>query len=134
MHETNVMPKSFLRRTSPSTLPATPSAQVSSLVLPACYPGDKEAKLLSGSCDAGDAAACNKFGAKLQKGDFVLQDKGRAATVFDRACKGHVGEACARLGSMLQQGDGVSRDSARALKLFEQACAQGQWTVARDRA
>ena len=96
---------------------------IASLALSACHPGNKEAKLLRESCDAGDANACNKFAAKLQKGEYVLRDEPRAAVLFDTACTRGIGDGCASLGVMLQRGSGgVKRDTIRAIKLFQQGC------------
>ena len=76
------------------------------LSLPACHPGNQEAKRLRAACERGEAAACNTLAARLRKGEYVLRDDARAAALFDRACTGGVGEGCASLGAMLQRGAG----------------------------
>ena len=55
-------------------------------LLAACHPGNAEAKRLAVSCDTGDGVACNQLALRLQKGEYVLQDDGRAAKLFGRAC------------------------------------------------
>src|SRR5215216_2469579 len=95
------------------------------LALSACHPGNEEARRLRSSCEAGDAAACNKFAVKLQKAEYVLRAEARAAGLFDTACTGGVGEGCASLGLMLQHTRAIRRDSARAVKLFQRGCERG---------
>ena len=57
------------------------------LAIPACYPGSKEARLLRGSCDAGERSP-NRLG-DAAKRRLVLQT-GPRRNVFDRACKGQI--------------------------------------------
>ena len=97
-----------------------------SLALSGCHPGNQEVKQLRRDCEAGGAAACNGFGLKLLKGEYVLRDPGRAAGLLKQACDGGVGEGCATLGLMYQQGRGVKRDSSRAAELFRHLPRQRQ--------
>src|SRR6185436_7176802 len=78
------------------------------LVLCACLPGNREAKRLNRACEAGEAAACNGFGQKLLKGEYVLRDPPRAAAVLKKACDGEIADGCARLGVLYQDGTGVT--------------------------
>src|SRR6478736_1352645 len=103
-------------------VPRVVLAIVAGLVLTGCHPGNEEAKRLRNACDAGEAAACNAFAAKLQKGEYVLRDEGRAASLFGRACDHGVANGCSSLAVMLQTGSGVKRDSARAFTLLQQGC------------
>src|SRR5688572_26654034 len=52
----------------------------------ACHPKTREAKQLRASCDAGTLQACNDFGVKLLKGEYVLRDPRTASGLFDRTC------------------------------------------------
>ena len=70
-------------------------ASLTATALSGCHPGNAEAKQLRTSCEAGAVAACNQLAVKLQKGEYVLRDDKRAATLFDRACEGGIGEGCA---------------------------------------
>jgi hypothetical protein len=49
--------------------------------LAACQSRTREAKRLQRECDAGSAQACARFALKLQKGEYVLRDESRAATL-----------------------------------------------------
>ncbi len=80
----------------------------------ACHPGNAEAKRLRETCDGGDVKACNTLATRLQKGEYVLRDDGRAAQLFTAACDGGVAGGCSSLGAIYQTGKGVKRDSARA--------------------
>src|SRR5688572_9934772 len=92
----------------------------------ACFSGTEEAKKLRDACEAGDAKACHAFAVKLEKGEFVLQDRPRAAAIFDSSCAHGVGESCGSLGAMVLFGQGgMKRDTARALELFRQGCNRG---------
>jgi TPR repeat protein len=71
---------------------------VAAIAMAACHPGNEEAKRLRSSCAQGNVADCNQFALRLQKGRYVLRDDGRAAELFDQACKGGVGDSCASLG------------------------------------
>jgi TPR repeat protein len=90
--------------------------------LSGCHPGSAAAKRLGAACESGDSRACDSLGGRLRRGEHVLRDEARAATLFDGACKAGVGESCASLGAMLQEAPEGKRDSARALTLFRQAC------------
>ena len=82
--------------------------------LTACHPGNQEAKQLDLACESGDLAACNRLASRLEKGEYILEDDARAATLFGRACDGAIGDACASLGVMNDRGTGVeTRHDAR---------------------
>src|SRR6202008_2405653 len=58
------------------------------LALAGCHAETAEAKLLRDSCEAGDAAACNQFASRLQKGQHVLRDEAGGARHLAHACPG----------------------------------------------
>ena len=91
----------------------------------ACNKETTTARNLVRSCDAGEAAACDTVALRFQKGEYVLRDAERAATLYGQACTGGVGDACASLGVMYQRATGVKRDSAHAAQLFQQGCDRG---------
>src|SRR5688572_15633043 len=106
------------------------------LTATACHPKTEEAKELRDQCEAGDAAACNTFAQRLQKGEQVLRDPVRAAALYDQACTGGVGAGCASLGIMLQEARPpekdprknlgfLARDTVRPFSLFERGCELG---------
>jgi TPR repeat protein len=54
----------------------------------ACHRGNRQAKPLRSSCEAGDVAACNQLALRLQKGEYILKDDKEAALLFDKPCTG----------------------------------------------
>ncbi len=46
-----------------------------------CHPGNAEARRLRETCEGGAVAACHTLGLKVLKGEYVLRDEGRAATL-----------------------------------------------------
>ena len=70
------------------------------LLLTACHPENATARKLLESCDAGNAQACFDVGKRFQKGEYVLRDEARAATLYDRSCENGIGDGCATLGAM----------------------------------
>jgi uncharacterized protein len=99
---------------------------LATLAAAACFSGTEEAKQLRDACEAGDDRACHAFAVKLQKGEFILQDRPRAAAIFDTSCSEGVGESCGSLGNMVLEGQGgTKRDTARAVDLFRQGCNRG---------
>src|SRR5262245_5887534 len=79
-----------------------------------CHPGNLEARRLRESCAAGTVKACNDYGIKLVKGEYVLKDETTAAGMFERSCKASIADGCARVGVLYQNGRGVKKDSVRA--------------------
>ena len=59
------------------------------------------------------------------EGEGVVQDRGRAAELYQRACEGGDSQACSDLGFSYARGAGVTKDPARARKLYERACDSG---------
>jgi TPR repeat protein len=92
------------------------------VALPACNP---EAKRLRESCRDGNVADCNVLGGKVLRGERVLQDEGRAASLFQQACDGGEVEGCVSLGRLYHTGRGVAEDFLRAASLYQQACDGG---------
>lgn len=84
-----------------------------------------EVERLGGECDAGNAEACVDLGQLHRRGAGVSQNKGRAASLYQRACDLDSGRGCRELGQSYRFGHGVGRDSTRAFSLYEQACDLG---------
>lgn len=89
-----------------------------------------------GSCEAActqdDAAGCEFAGRMYETGEGATQDYGKAAKLYDKACRGGREGACAHLAMMYDIGLAVDEDPARAHELYEKACAQGnQWACNR---
>jgi TPR repeat protein len=72
-------------------------------------------------CDEGELAACHNLAVLVEP-----RDAARAATLYDRACRGGSSLACSNLGRLYERGRGVARDPRRALALFALACAAGE--------
>ena len=74
-----------------------------------CGEGPAEARRLNSECAEGDVDACHAFAIKLRTGEYVLQDRPRAAVLFEQTCYGGIADGCARLGAMMQDGSGARK-------------------------
>lgn len=83
---------------------------------------------LEQGCTAGDAAACNKLGARVYNGDGVAVDQARAADLFTRGCDGDIKASCRNLGVIYASGLGRPQDKARAAQFYTKACDLGDAT------
>ncbi len=75
------------------------------------------------ACKAGQADACARLAAVLEKGGAVTQDLATAAALYGKSCDGGHFAGCGGLARMHEQGTGVARDPAHAKTLYERAVA-----------
>jgi hypothetical protein len=84
------------------------------------------------ACTQDDPAGCEFAGRMYETGEGATQNYGKAAKLYDKACRGGREGACAHLAMMYDIGLAVDEDPARAHELYEKACAQGhQWACKR---
>jgi hypothetical protein len=57
--------------------------------------------------------------------DVELEDDGRAALFYMKACDAGVAQDCNALGFLYESGRGVAKDEAKAAQLYEKACDGG---------
>ena len=98
------------------------------LILSACHPGNKQAKQLRESCEAGDLSACNRLAMKLQKGEYVLQDPKdaiRAVSLLKQGCEGKAMEGVRRARNPIQARQG-SAEGHRARSITLHRSMPGQ--------
>src|SRR5712671_1919966 len=71
------------------------------------------------SCDAGEAAGCNKLGELYQDGRGTTQDDSHAFQLFQQACDAGNAVSCNHLGFMYTIGSGVEHDASRAVQIYQ---------------
>lgn len=78
---------------------------------------------LTQECDRGEADSCGSLGSSYENGTGAfIQDFGRAAKFYDRACVGGQLHSCTALGDLYEAGRGVPKDHAKATSLWKRAC------------
>jgi len=77
------------------------------------------------SCDAGEAAGCNKLGELYQDGRGTPQDDGHAFQLFQKACDAGNAVSCNHLGFMYTIGGGVEHDPIHAVQIYQEICDAG---------
>lgn len=89
-------------------------------------------QLLTTSCNAGDISACTSLGGFYRDGQYIKEDKFKAAKIFKTICDigsnefgSSSGLACFQLGIMTKNGEGVLKDKYKAIELFNKACTLG---------
>lgn len=81
-------------------------------------------ELLAKACERDHANACADLGLFAMLGRGIPEDRPRAVTLLERACKLEV-RTCGHLATAYEDGMGVSEDLARARVLYDQACGAG---------
>jgi TPR repeat protein len=77
------------------------------------------------ACAEGWVAGCGALAGVYFKGDGVVPDKARAASLLLKACDAGHGPSCSNLGLMYERGDGVAKDHTTAVSYLRRACAAG---------
>jgi TPR repeat protein len=83
-------------------------------------------RILTQSCDHGEAISCFYLATALHLGKGVAHDDARALRVFELSCKDKYVRACGVLGDMYMLGQGASVNPVRALANYNKSCA-GHW-------
>lgn len=78
---------------------------------------------LERACVTGDLDCCSWAGAEYENG--TAEDRGRAAVLYERACRAGKPFSCYRLAVIYESGAGRPHDPVKAAELFRTACAAG---------
>ena len=89
-------------------------------------PDRKPAAASGDSCPGGEALGCARLAERYERGDGVERDLGRAASLYERACRRELWTACTILGWLLEGGHGIPRDPRKATAVYQLACAGGE--------
>ena len=78
-------------------------------------------------CEEGRAHDCNLVGLLHVVGvpPTIEADDAKAATYYERGCKGGAGAACANLGDAFASASGVGKDLVAAARWYKKACDRG---------
>ena len=68
---------------------------------------------------------CFSLGVMYEKGEGVVEDKGKAMELYKKACDGGNMRGCSNLGLKYENGEGVVEDKGKAVELFKKACDSG---------
>jgi TPR repeat protein len=77
------------------------------------------------SCKLGNNGICLVLGLMYVKGQYVIQNKQKAAYFFKEACQSGSPEGCTHLAIAYTQGDGVNQNAKKAFEYYQRGCIGG---------
>ena len=90
-----------------------------------CQPDSSQIGQLIGQCFQGKADRCSDLGLRYERGQEVVQDSGRAAQLYRKACDSANAIGCHNLAVLYEHGEGVEQNHVLAARLYRQACEGG---------